>query len=806
MAWTTKYPIDYTPNGDDIDALTQKYMSEIQTIYALLDRLRKLDSSSGTTLDDVEAYQLKINQTTNDILIRNGTNDAWIILGKMATNFGITPELISAMRGKGSIAVGLLAERPININSNEGDIYITLEGDMYYFKNDAWNMLLTMNVENLHNYGTLITKDMISCTNAPDKILKTDAAGMLDTSIKGNAQGLVSYPLDTSNIGDGKVIAYSKANGKLYFEVAGANSGGGSAVGVITGRENLKDYPIGAMVYSSRLPSGTFLKAVKAGKTDEFQPDYGASVNGFIVDGTVLWRRETLSGINFQINSDEPPNQLPGDVLINVTSTNADGGKNAILKVKKDADTYENIYLESDNREMIEATGYGIINGLEVNAQAVPDFTVRVTAGIAHMPNGKRFEVAVNPSIALVAADSTANRKDLLYLSAVGKVEYLPGELASAAIAGKRDYPIAVNAVAGNAITIGAVTITAGTDFAVGETLSKTAANIAAALNANTTITSVYEVSTYNNIFTLTEKIAGTGNTSPVAVTTGDIKITDTTPEESKASIYNEPVLPANALALAMLTIKARQDIITADDVLDMRIMKQDTKSIVEAHDINPTAHEDIRQLIKDTIASIDLTPYSPTASITAYAGNTAPNGWLLCQGQAVSRTMYAKLFAIIGTMYGVGDSSTTFNIPDLRSRTIVGLDNNDTDFASSGKAGGEKNHTLTVPELAAHGHTGTGWTDSQGLHEHRPQKIYSGNKDQKQQPPWEYFQPLINAFNGYVGGDYYSWGRDNNGTYRLPVDGQHTHNVGINVANTGGNQPHNNMQPYMVCNYIIKY
>lgn len=66
----------------------------------------------------------------------------------------------------------------------------------------------------------------------------------------------------------------------------------------------------------------------------------------------------------------------------------------------------------------------------------------------------------------------------------------------------------------------------------------------------------------------------------------------------------------------------------------------------------------------------------TPSGVIVPFAGSNAPSGWLLCAGQAVSRTQYAGLFLTISTTYGVGDGSTTFNLPDLRGRTIAGLDN----------------------------------------------------------------------------------------------------------------------------------
>ena len=66
----------------------------------------------------------------------------------------------------------------------------------------------------------------------------------------------------------------------------------------------------------------------------------------------------------------------------------------------------------------------------------------------------------------------------------------------------------------------------------------------------------------------------------------------------------------------------------------------------------------------------------SPAGSMTAFAGGSAPSGWLFTYGQAVSRTTYADLFAVRSTTYGVGDGSTTFNLPDMRGRSAIGLDN----------------------------------------------------------------------------------------------------------------------------------
>lgn len=80
-----------------------------------------------------------------------------------------------------------------------------------------------------------------------------------------------------------------------------------------------------------------------------------------------------------------------------------------------------------------------------------------------------------------------------------------------------------------------------------------------------------------------------------------------------------------------------------------------------------------------------------PVGAITAYGGTVAPDDWLVCNGAAVSRTTYPDLFAAIGTAFGAGDGSTTFNLPDMRDRFPVGSGGSYT----LGTAGGSKDATV---------------------------------------------------------------------------------------------------------------
>jgi microcystin-dependent protein len=164
------------------------------------------------------------------------------------------------------------------------------------------------------------------------------------------------------------------------------------------------------------------------------------------------------------------------------------------------------------------------------------------------------------------------------------------------------------------------------------------------------------------------------------------------------------------------------------------------------------------------------------TGTILPWSTITPPSGFLECDGTAVSRSTYAALFAVVGTTYGIGDGSTTFNVPNLADNVAVGKSNNkalgttggaNTVTPTGNVAGSTANATLSTAQLASHSHSGGG----------------------------------LNA----GGGLGYSMGMENNagpGSTGNAGSGQgHSHNMSANFAGDANSV----LQPYLTLIYIIK-
>lgn len=199
------------------------------------------------------------------------------------------------------------------------------------------------------------------------------------------------------------------------------------------------------------------------------------------------------------------------------------------------------------------------------------------------------------------------------------------------------------------------------------------------------------------------------------------------------------------------------------------RMLDIENKTVVSGS-VDGTGHLILLHKDGTTVdAGVVVGPAGPaiTGSVSLFAGATAPTGAVLCDGAAYSRSgLYAPLFALIGTTYGVGDGSTTFNVPNAKGRVLVGRDAAQAEFLTRGQTGGAKTHTLLTAETPSHTHTAT----------------IAGSVAQGVLMVPADTASATNRYSLAIGG----------GAPALPTTA------------AGGGGAHNNLQPYLVMNYII--
>jgi microcystin-dependent protein len=207
-----------------------------------------------------------------------------------------------------------------------------------------------------------------------------------------------------------------------------------------------------------------------------------------------------------------------------------------------------------------------------------------------------------------------------------------------------------------------------------------------------------------------------------------------------------------------------------------------------------------------------------PTGTVVPFAGDTTPGSdWLICDGSAISRSTYSALFAVIGTSYGSGNGTSTFNVPNLRGRVVAGVDPNQSTgtyrFTPVGFSAGSNTHQLTQAELANHTHTAGSQAQADGSHSHSVSTGAAGGHTHGQRD-----FPLTTAPNDIGAGNYtrprvpvpadqsgqsVTYQPDHFHSVTISDSGVHTHSFSIGL--TGDGVAHNNLQPYLVMNYIIK-
>lgn len=197
--------------------------------------------------------------------------------------------------------------------------------------------------------------------------------------------------------------------------------------------------------------------------------------------------------------------------------------------------------------------------------------------------------------------------------------------------------------------------------------------------------------------------------------------------------------------------------------------------------------------------AGVTLSP----GDLKPYAGNAAPAGWLECDGSAVSRTAYADLFGIVGVIWGPGDGSTSFNLPDLRGRALLGHDGTH----AVGSTGGAAAVVLSVAQLPAHSHA---VTDPQHTH------VFAGDPHNHAITDPAHSHTESTAVSAATAGAGAGGAAPGSGSTGSSVTGITVNNAtvtgtnaaastGVTIQNTGSGTAVPTQSPYATVMYLIK-
>ena len=174
-----------------------------------------------------------------------------------------------------------------------------------------------------------------------------------------------------------------------------------------------------------------------------------------------------------------------------------------------------------------------------------------------------------------------------------------------------------------------------------------------------------------------------------------------------------------------------------------------------------------------------------PSGAVFCIAVATVPSDYLECNGAAVSRTTYSALFAVIGTAYGAGNGSSTFNVPDLRGEFVRGFDN------GKGTDSGRSIATSQGEATKAHNHSATGSSSSTGAHNH----AFKASNRAGDEDGWS---GASKAFIGDADSAAFTQGADTNKIYD---NGNHSHTITVSVSNSSGaeTRPRNIAMMYVI-------
>lgn len=212
--WKVTSPIDYSPNGDDVDRFAQKSIATFEEIFEHLNSLRHNGAKAGIDESDTSPYEIRIDTTTDTIYIRDGANKKWYRLGSVDEFFGITAKNIGAVQNGGGMErmfLGNDAEKPTTDCKTHDFFYAIDTRKLYVYEGSDWHILLSRDFKDMLNYEDYVVSKAEAATKGAGKVLRLDPeTGKGDIDITGSADHMLGKEIQVTALHDKDVLMWNE--------------------------------------------------------------------------------------------------------------------------------------------------------------------------------------------------------------------------------------------------------------------------------------------------------------------------------------------------------------------------------------------------------------------------------------------------------------------------------------------------------------------------------------------------------------------------------------------------------------------
>ena len=211
--WKVTSPIDYSPNGDDVDRFAQKSIATFEEIFEHLNDLRRHGAKAGLDESNTSPYEIRIDTTTDTIYMRDAANKKWYRLGSVAEFFGLTAKDIGAVENGGGMErlfLGNDADKPTDAKTH--DFYFAVDTrKLYVYEGSDWHILLSREFSDMLNYEDYIVQKSEVSVKGAGKILRLDPeTGKGDIDITGSADHMLGKEINVTALHDKDVLMWNE--------------------------------------------------------------------------------------------------------------------------------------------------------------------------------------------------------------------------------------------------------------------------------------------------------------------------------------------------------------------------------------------------------------------------------------------------------------------------------------------------------------------------------------------------------------------------------------------------------------------